>query len=225
MLDNPSRTEVRPTDTDTSDESYPTRVLYVDRLQWVRVANISVKVALAVCFFIAIVLEPPGAVGKGMEFRAPIFLGSAIFVPLIAKVRNWEPYPHAADALLATPFLLDTFANIAGFYESFLITDDVLHLTNWILLVSAFAAFRFRNVFHGRDAILLGYGVGGLLIIWWEIAEWFISTEGPFLGGEGLELGYSDTIGDLFLSSTGGLLGAIISLKLLGPIASRAEEA
>ena len=71
-------------------------------------ANIFVKVALAVCFFIAIVLEPPGAVGKGMEFRAPIFLGSAIFVPIIAKVRQWDPYPHTADALLAAPFLLDT---------------------------------------------------------------------------------------------------------------------
>lgn len=188
-------------------------------------ANIFVKVALAVCFFIAIVLEPPGAVGKGMEFRAPIFLGSAIFVPIIAKVRQWDPYPHTADALLAAPFLLDTFANIAGFYESADITDDILHLTNWILLVSAYAAFRFRNVFHSKDAIMLGYGVGGLLIIWWEIAEWFISTEGPFLGGEGLELGYSDTIGDLFLSSTGGLLGALISLKLLGPTRSAKKQA
>jgi len=198
---------------------YPTRVLDLDRQQWVKVANIVVKVALVACFFVAIVIVPPGAEGKGMEFRAPGFLGSSILVPIIAKVRNWDPYPHAADALLAAPFLLDTFANVAGLYESVNATDDVLHLTNWILLVSAFAAFRFRNVFHRNDAIMLGYGFGGLMIIWWEIFEWTISEEGPLLGGGGLGLGYTDTIGDLFLSSTGGLAGAFISLHLLGPTA------
>ena len=204
--------------------AYPTHVLRLDRERWVKVANIAVKIALVAVFFIAIVFEPPGVVGKGMLFRAPIFLGPAVIVPILAKARGWEPYPHAADALLSAPFFLDTAANVAGFYESFAVTDDVLHLTNWVLLVSAFAAFRFRNVHRSEGWIMLGYGVGGLLIIWWEIAEWFISTEGPFLGGEGLELGYSDTVGDLFLSSTGGLLGAIIALKLLGPIASKSAQ-
>lgn len=197
---------------------YPTHVLRLDRQQWVKVANIAIKVALVVCFFIAIVIVPPGAEGKGMEYRAPMFLGSAIFVPLIAKVRNWEPYPHTADALLALPFLLDTFANVAGLYESFNATDDVLHLVNWISLVAAFSAFRFRNVFHRNDAIMLGYGFGGLMIIWWEAFEWVISTDGPFGGGGLLELGYTDTVGDLVLSSSGGLLGAFLALKFLGPV-------
>ncbi len=202
----------------------PTKVLDLDRESWVMAANIAVKIGLVVVFFIAIVFEPPGVVGKGMLFRAPIFLGPAVVIPIIAKVRGWDPYPHAADALLSAPFFLDTLANVLGFYESFLLTDDVLHLTNWVLLVSAIAAFRFRNVFDGTGWIALGYGLGGLLIIWWEIAEWFISTEGPFLGGEGLELGYSDTVGDLFLSSTGGLIGAVVALKLLGPKAKVEER-
>ena len=198
---------------------YPTKVLALDREDWVKYANYLIKFGLVAAFFVAIVFEPPGAVGKGMEFRAPGFLGSAVFVPVIAKLRNWEPYPHTADALLAAPFLLDTVANVAGFYESFGPTDDVLHLVNWILLVSAFSAFRFRNVHHSNDAIILGYGFGGLAIIWWEIFEWTISDSGPLLGGGGLSLGYTDTIGDLFLSSTGGLLGAFIALRLLGPTA------
>ena len=204
---------------------YPTQVLHLDRQQWVKVANIAIKVALAIAFFIAIVIQPPGAVGKGMEFRAPGFLGSAILVPVIAKLRKWDPYPHTADALLAAPFLLDTVANVSGFYESFGATDDVLHITNWILLTGAFAAFRFRNVHHRKDALLLGYGFGGLAIIWWEIFEWTISSEGPLLGGDGLGLGYTDTIGDLFLSSTGGLIGAFISIKVLGPLLSDPEPA
>lgn len=114
---------------------WPTRVLEYDRASWVKALNIAIKIALVATFAIAIIFVPPGVVGKGMEFRAPGFLGSAILVPVIARVRNWDPYPHTADALLAAPFLLDTFANTAGFYERFNMTDDVLHLANWILLV------------------------------------------------------------------------------------------
>jgi len=196
---------------------FATRVLTYDRATWVKVANITIKVALVVAFAVAIIFEPVGAQGKGMEYRAPAFLGSAILVPLIAIKRKWDPFPHAADALLAAPFLLDTVANVAGFYERFNATDDVLHLTNWILLVMAFHAFRFRNVHHRKDALLLGYGIGGLAIIWWEAFEWLLSTEGPLTGGKGLELGYTDTVGDLILSSSGGMVGSILAIYLLGP--------
>lgn len=201
--------------------SYPTQVLSYDRASWVKTINIAVKIALVATFAIAIIFVPPGVVGKGMEFRAPGFLGSAILVPIIAKVRKWDPYPHTADALLAAPFLLDTVANTAGFYEAFLATDDVLHLVNWILLVGAFHAFRFRNVHHRKDALLLGYGVGGLAIIWWEGFEWLLSTDGPLTGN--LELGYTDTVGDLILSSSGGLLGSFLAITVLGPPKARQE--
>lgn len=194
---------------------YPTRVLSYDRASWVKALNITIKIALVATFAIAIIFVPPGVVGKGMEFRAPGFLGSAILVPVIAKVRRWDPFPHTADALLAAPFLLDTVANTAGFYERFNATDDVLHLLNWILLVGAFHAFRFRNVHHRNDALLLGYGVGALAIIWWEAFEWLLSTDGPLTGN--LELGYTDTVGDLVLSSSGGLLGSFLTIALLGP--------
>ncbi len=202
----------------------PTRVLIYDRTTWVKWLNIALKVALVTTFAIAIIFEPSGAQGKGMEYRAPAFLGSAILVPVIAIVRSWDPFPHTADALLAAPFFLDTLANTAGFYERFNATDDVLHLVNWILLVGAFHAFRFRDVHHRRDALLLGYGIGGLAIIWWEGFEWVLSTEGPLAGdGGGLALGYTDTVGDLILSSSGGLLGSFIAIRVLGPRLRRAE--
>jgi len=194
----------------------PTKVLDYDRTKLMFYVNVFVKTMLFVTFAVAIIFEPEGAQGKGMEFRAPAFLGSAILVPILAIKRKWVPFPHTADALLAAPFLLDAFANVAGFYESFNVTDDILHLVNWILLVSAFHAFRFRNVHHRKDALLLGYGIGGLAIIWWEGFEWVLSTDGP-LEGTGLELGYTDTVGDLILSSSGGLLGSIIAIYLLGP--------
>ncbi len=198
------------------DPGTPTGVLVLDREPWVALANYAIKVALFVSFFVAIVIPPDVVAGKAIGFRAPLFLASAILVPIIAKIRGWKPYPHAADALLAAPFLVDTLGNLLGFYDAYLVTDDVLHAANWVLLVMAYHAFRFRNVHHRRDAVLLGYGFGALMIVWWEILEWAVSEEG-FGGAGGLQLTYGDTIGDLFLSSTGGLVGSVIALYVLGP--------
>ena len=191
-------------------------VLTWDRKRWVEVANYAIKAALVLAFAIAIFFPPDVVEGKGMGFRAPLFLAPALLVPVLALVRNWEPYPHTGDALLSAPFLLDTLGNLLGFYDNYPVTDDVLHTINWILLVGAFHAFRFRNVHDRRDAVLLGYGYGALMIVLWEILEWAVSEDG-FGGAGNLSLTYEDTIGDLFLSSTGGLIGSLLAVSLLGP--------
>ena len=198
----------------------PTRVLDLDQNRSVALANYAMKLGLVLAFFVAIVIEPSSVEGKAMGFRAPLFLASAVLVPVIAHWRNWHPYPHTADALLASPFLIDTLGNLFGFYDAYPVTDDVLHALNWLLLVMAYHAFRFRNVHERRDAVLLGYGFGAIAIVWWEIMEWLVSEDG--IGGAGgLQLTYGDTIGDLFLSSSGGLLGSIIALFVLGPVPDR----
>ena len=192
------------------------QVLRVDRAAWAARLNIAVKVALAASFFVAIVIPPDSVDGKAMPLRAPLFLASAVLVPLIGWRRRWSPYPHTADALLAAPFLLDTLGNLFGLYDESPRTDDVLHAVNWVLLVAAFHAFRFRNVHDRRDTVLLGYGFGAITIVWWEILEWLVSTDG-IGGADGLSLTYGDTIGDLLLSSTGGLIGSLLALRWLGP--------
>ncbi len=178
--------------------------------------NLAVKVGLVLAFAVAIGLSPATVDGKAMGFRAPLFLAPAVLVPVIARVRRWQPYPHTADALLAAPFLIDTLGNLLGIYDDFAQTDDVLHALNWVLLVGAFHAFRFRNVGDRRDALPLGYGFGAVTIVWWEIMEWAVSEDG-FGGAGGLALTYEDTVGDLFLSSTGGLLGSLVAVWWLGP--------
>ena len=183
--------------------------------------NYVVKAALVLSFVIAIFFPPDVLEGKAMGSRAPLFLAPAIVVPLLARRRGWKPYPHTADAFLSLPFLLDTLGNLLGFYDEFPVTDDVLHTINWVFLVIAFHAFRFRNVHDRRDAILLGYGFGALMIVLWEVFEWAVSEDG-FGGAGGLQLTYGDTVGDLALSSTGGLIGSVIALYWLGPKASRA---
>lgn len=197
----------------------PTAVLDFDRASAAKWINYAVKILIFVAFFIAIFFPPDVLEGKAMGFRAPLFLAPAIIVPMLARFRNWEPYPHTADALLTAPFLLDTLGNLFGFYDRWLVTDDVLHAINWVLLVAAYHAFRFRNVFDRRQAIFLGYGVGAIAIIWWEILEWAVSVDG-FGGAGGLALTYEDTVFDLFLSSTGGLVGSWLAVRLLGPTQS-----
>ena len=174
--------------------------------------NIAIKVALLVSFAIAIFATPDVVAGKNMGARAPLFLAPAIIVPIIGRVRRWSPYPHLADALLSVPFLLDTLGNLLGFYNDYGSTDDVLHFINWVFLVMAFHAFRYRTVNDHRDAIFIGYGFGAIAIIVWEAFEWLISDAGPFAGGvpDALSLTYGDTVGDLVISSTGGLIGSLI---------------
>lgn len=200
----------------------PTRVLELDPTPLARRINIAVKVALFAAFAVALFVPLDHLDGKAMPARAPIFLASAVLVPLISRRRNWTPHAHVGDALLAAPFLLDTLGNLLGIYDTFEQTDDVLHFINWVLLVGAFHAFRFRNVHHRTDAVFLGYGFGALAIIWWEALEWLASEDG--LGGaDGLALTYGDTIGDLLLSSTGGLLGSLLAVRFLGPLMSRSR--
>lgn len=194
----------------------PTKVLDTDRWPMMAKFNAVVKAALVIAFFVAIVFPPDVLEGKAMGSRAPLFLAPAIIVPLLARLRGWKPYPHTADAFLSLPFLLDTLANLVGIYDKFEVTDDVLHTINWVFLVVAFHAFRFRNVHDRRDAILLGYGFGAVMIVLWEIFEWMVSEDG-FGGAGGLALTYGDTVGDLALSSTGGLVGSVVGLLLLGP--------
>ncbi|MEM9655493.1 MAG: hypothetical protein AAGA65_25615 [Actinomycetota bacterium] len=211
----PTDPTTTPTTAGPTSTTEPTAVLATDRLPAMRLVNGAVKVGLAVAFFVALVLQPEVVEGKAMGFRAPLFLAPAVIVPVLARWRDWEPYPHTADALLSAPFLVDTLGNLFGFYDSFDATDDVLHVLNWVLLAAAYHAFRFRNVHHNREAVFLGYGFGALAIVWWEILEWLVSTDG--IGGAGgLSLTYGDTIGDLLLSSTGGLIGSIIGVRLLG---------
>ena len=45
----------------------------------------------------------------------------------------------------------------------------------------------------------------------WEAVEWVIQE----MGTTGLQLTYDDTIGDLVLSTSGGVLGAVLTARAL----------
>lgn len=197
-------------------ESVPTAVLKLDTVDLSRWLNYAIKFALVASFAVALLVPIAVLEGKGMGVRAPVFTAPVWVVPLLAYVRKWRPYPHVADALLGVPFVLDTVGNILGLFDSIVIFDDVLHFVNWAFLVGAFHAFRFRNVHDSRDAVFLGAGFGALAIVFWELIEWIVSVDGLALA-DNLQLTYGDTVGDLVISTTGGIVGSWLAVRFLGP--------
>lgn len=174
---------------------------------------VAMKAGLAVAFVIAVAVPLDHLEGKGMGFRFPLFMASTVVVPLAWR-RRFRPYPSTADTLVVAPFLVDTLGNLLGIYDSFAATDDVLHFLNWVLLIGAFHAWRFRRTTLTGDAVLLGAGIGALAIVGWEIAEWIVAETGA---GGGLNLSYGDTVGDLALSTAGGIVGSVAAVALFGP--------
>ena len=189
----------------------------LDAGRWAVSAAVGMKAALALAFVVALTVPLEQLEGKGMAFRFPLFMLSAAVVPLAWR-RRFSPYPATADVLVVAPFLLDTLGNLVGLYDSYDVTDDVLHTLNWVLLVAAFHAWRYRRggsaeAMSGADAWLLGVGIGALAIVGWEIAEWIVAEAGA---GGGLALTYGDTVGDLALSTAGGMVGSWLGVRYLG---------
>ncbi len=183
------------------------------RLLW----GVRFALVLAVAFSVAFPGLPQFE-GKGMAFRAPFYLLPMAVVPTIWRLRGRPaPYPHVVDALIISPFLVDTLGNVLNFYETFASTDDVLHFGNWVLLVAGITMALLRTTLPPLAIWCLAYGIGGLAIIWWEAAEWLVQE----LGTAGLGLTYGDTIGDLMLSSTGGALGAALALRFGSGVEAR----
>jgi hypothetical protein len=151
--------------------------------------------------------EVGGFAGKGMGFRLPLFLAPSFVVPLIAwRTGKWNV---PVDVALTIPFLLDTLGNAFGFFDDYGITDDVLHVVNWIVLCWGLASALAERNPHDRALVMIaGAGIGAMASIGWETAEYLIMRNGVI----GMHLTYGDTIGDLVASSSGGALGTAIAV-------------
>ncbi len=193
-----------------------------DTKLYVKRANILAKILLLMGFVVAIGFSLESTASKGMVQRAPLFLAPVVIIPLLHLFKRYKPYPHTGDLLITLPFLLDTYGNIFGLFDNVANFDDILHFVNWVLLVMAYLAFRYRRVNDNRDARLLGAGFGALAIIVWELIEYIVSEDGPFQGAiNGLNLSYGDTVGDLVVSTGGGIVGAYLGVMLFGAAKKR----
>ena len=171
--------------------------------------NIALKVLLvAVLVFAATHQSWDRFEGKGFTYRLVLFSLPTIVVPIVWLLRGKRPpYPHLVDLLVALPFLLDTLGNALNFYNRYDVTDDVLHFSNWVPLVAGLTLAVRRTKTPPLAAWAMGIGFGAAAILWWEEAEYAIMQAGSM----GLNLTYGDTMGDLALSFTGGVVGASLA--------------
>ena len=153
-------------------------------------------------------LDMPRFAGKAMEVRALTYPLATVLIPI-----GWHfmgrprPYPHAADLLFVSPFLVDIGGNVADLYDRFVWFDDAAHATTWLLLVLAFGALLLRLRLPAWITAGLCVGFGSVTHVLWEIAEYLLMQSGT----TGLQLTYGDTIGDLALSLSGTLAAGLIT--------------
>ncbi len=171
------------------------------RLTWLRVVFV-VVVVIGLAFPDLDQLD-----GKGWPFRAVTFPLIMAALPLTWRLSGRRfTYSPLADALIVLPFVIDLVANLAGIYDSYARTDDVLHFVNWLLLVAGVTRSVAVSTQLSRPLLVwLGSGFGAFAIVWWEAAEWAVSRY-----ADDLQLTYGDTIGDLVISTTGGVVGALL---------------
>lgn len=168
----------------------------------------AVRIALVGMLLIGLIWDLPQLEGKGWVARSLFYPISLLIVPALSRFsKNRIRYTHLADGLMGLPFALDIFGNIADLFDTMENFDDVLHALNWIALVASFCVLVATSSTVGRlNLWMLGSGFGALTIVAWEIVEWIVMQ----LGTERLFLTYGDTIGDLTLSTSGGIVGATI---------------
>jgi hypothetical protein len=146
--------------------------------------------------------------GKAMTTRALTYPLSALIVPI-----GWlflgrpRPYPHGADILLVSPFIVDVAGNFADLYNTLVWFDDAAHAITWLLLVLGVGSLLLRLGLAPWITAALCIGFGSVSHVLWEIIEYLLMVS----GSSGLQLTYGDTIGDLALSLTGSVLAGLVT--------------
>ena len=120
-----------------------------------------------------------------------------------------EPLPWAAFAWIMLPFLVDVTGNTLDLYDSVSWWDDVNHLVNWFFLCLGVGLLLARADIRPRWTLALSItGIGALLAIAWEVAEWYTFIR----HGTELDTAYTDTLGDEVLGTLGGAVAAAVVL-------------
>lgn len=117
--------------------------------------------------------------------------------------------PWPAFTLLMAPFLVDVTGNTLDLYDAVDWWDDANHLANWALLSAGIGLLLRRP---GLAPWALGWlvtGLGALLAVGWEAAEWWAFIR----HGTELDTAYTDTLLDEVLGCLGaGLAGLGLAL-------------
>lgn len=154
--------------------------------------------------------------GKGFAGRLVAYPLLMLVVPAMWALRQRRraapaPVPWGAFSLIMAPFLIDVTGNSANLYDTIAWWDDANHFLNWFLLCAGIGLLVARAAVSPAWALgLLVMGVGAVLAIGWELAEWYTFIR------HGTELGtaYEDTLGDQALGTLGAALAGVLVIRL-----------
>jgi len=181
------------------------------RPEWQRRIMLLAIASLAFCLVVGLVVPMERLDGKGWPARAAGYPLSSVVMGAIWLVRGQKGrFPYIPTALLVTPFILDLLGNLFRFFDTVRNFDDFLHFVNWMFLCAAFVAMFDPANLASWNRAALGTGFGAFAIILWEFLEYLIMQSGT----TGLHLSYEDTVTDLLLSSSGGLIGSLVMVRL-----------
>jgi hypothetical protein len=120
--------------------------------------------------------------------------------------RQPTPAPWTAFALVMAPFLIDVTGNTLDLYDSVTWWDDANHFINWALLCTGLGLLLLQRIRVPWARVLLVTGLGAVLAIAWELAEWYTFIR----HGTELDTAYQDTLGDEALGTIGALLAGLV---------------
>lgn len=168
----------------------------------------------------------PQFADKGFAARLLAYPALMLLVPALWAVRRrlrpgGPPAPWHGFALLMAPFLIDVTGNTLDLYDTVAWWDDANHLVNWFLLCAGVGVLLATARVRPRWVLCwLVAGIGALLAIGWELAEWFTFIR----HGTELDTAYQDTLGDLALGAVGAILAAGVLARLGGSAARRSPR-
>ena len=176
------------------------------------ILNVIIKVGLVLLLAHAVLFpDLPQYAGKGIGSRIVLYPLGVVIVPLVwwiaGAIRGRRgSYPLAADVLISAPFTIDTLGNALNLFNTVDAWDDIMHFTQWLLLLGGIGVLLRRIV---TPRWLLGMFVatlGTFIALLWEIAEyWAFLRNSPEL-----QTAYTDTLGDMTLGTLGASLSGLV---------------
>ncbi len=189
-----------------------------ERSAWPRSVTIAVFVATVLQLLVATFATGLSQFeGKGFAGRLAAYPLLMLLIPAVWALRQRRrgtavPVPWTAFGLIMAPFMIDVTGNSANLYDTVVWWDDANHFLNWFLLCAGIGLLIGRVGTTAPWALwLLVTGIGAVLAIGWELAEWYTFIR------HGTELGtaYEDTLGDEALGTLGAALAGVLVVRLV----------
>lgn len=153
------------------------------------------------------------------QFEGKAFAGRAVAYPiaLFATPALWWlfarrriPFPVIPDILIGLPFLIDVAGNALNLYDTIDAWDDLNHLVNWGLHTAAIGLLLRYGPWGFGTRVVFAFTWAVTTAVLWEFAEFatFVQNSPEAVTA------YADTLGDLALGMTGGLVAALLTARL-----------